>query len=346
MRSIRKKWNRGMVTVTVTALSGLLAAACASTDSQPSQAQSGAGAVTTVSIGITSATAPPTLLSEVASSLGIAGKNGLRFSFVTINPQAVAQALATGRIDILASPSIESAIVNGAPFQIIAGAAKPYFSLWGRKGVVGSWQSLAGKTVGIPAGQDSAAAVLFNVLLPEQHVSASSVTEEYGTADGNYQSMAAGAVAAGFTTPPYTYKLESSGKWAEIDPMTKEQAGYFSTQFTSSSSYISTHKAAINSFVETILQAQQLMQKQPGNNAVLAAIDKELSASSINPADFDIPGFLKFLATSHTWQIVPTRAIINNDISLLRKMPSARSAALHTSFKDLVYEVPALLGKY
>lgn len=309
-------------------------------------ASASTAALTTVRIGVTSQTAPPTMLSVVADSLGIAAAHHLKLDFVNISPDVAAQALATNRFDVLAAPAIEQAILQGGKFHVIAGAAAPYFSLWGQNGTVTDWASLKGKQVGIPAGQDSAATVLFEALLQKHGVKPSSVTLKFNSAVSNYQAMAAGAVQAGLSTPPYTYQLATGGKFTEIDPLSTDEKGYLSTEFTASDDFIDGNKAAVANFVQMLVDTEKVMTQSPIPQNVVDAVNANLQKNGTDPSKFDVAKFLAEMAKNGTWQIIPTKTLIEGDLSLLAQISSLANVAKGANFDTLVYTVPEMKSQY
>jgi ABC-type nitrate/sulfonate/bicarbonate transport system substrate-binding protein len=327
------------------------AAALTGCSSAPSNVHTATGTsapkqISDVRIGVVSATAPPAMLAVIAQSLGIAKTHGLNLTFVNIAPAASAQALASNQFDVLAAPSIEQSIIQGAKFKVIAGAAAPYFSLWGKKGDVSSWSQLKGKTVGIPAGQDSTAAVLFNALLLAHKVSPTSVTLKYNSAVTNYQAMSAGAVDAGLTTPPYTYELSQAGTWGQIDSLSKDQKGYLSTEFTASQTFVNGNKPQVAEFVAMLQDVEKQVAATPISTKVTDALASSLQSSGIDPKQFNVKRFLTDMSTNGTWQIIPTKKLIAGDLHLLSQIPSLTTAAQKSSFSTIVYTVPKLAKLY
>lgn len=320
-------------------LAGALAAGCSS-----SKGSSGSsGGLTTVQVGVTSATAPPTFLVLVADKLGYFAQHHIQVKYVTVSPNVTAQTLAKGSIDVLAAPSVETAILNGSPFQIFAGAAKSYWVFEARPGIT-SWSDLKGKKVGLPCGQAATCHSFIQDVLASHGVDASSVTFIYGTAQGTYEAVAAGSTDAALTTAPYTYALEEKKTTTPLD--LSDTSPYLSTQMTATTKYINSHKAVIEGFAAAIDQAEQALTKLPISTTILDDINAYEKANGIDPATLDQNRFLTDFANQHSWQIVPTKAIINQDLKLLQAIPDLKQAASNSSFDKLVYQLPQFKAQY
>jgi ABC-type nitrate/sulfonate/bicarbonate transport system substrate-binding protein len=327
------------------AAAALALAGCASHSSSAttSSAVSGSG-VTTVTVGITGATAPPTFLPLIAQKFGLDTKNHIAIKFVTLTPDVTAQALSKGSADILAAPSVEEATLQGASFKIIAGAALSYWHFVAKNGVA-SWSDLAGKKVGLPCGVGATCVAFADDVLKAHNVNPTSVTFINGTAQGTYEALAAGSVDAALTTAPYTYALASSGKTHEFD--ITDQAPYLSTQFTATSSYVSGNATVVNEFVTAMQEAATELQTLPVSSKVLSVIDAFEQANGINPATLDQKEFLTQFAQDKSWQLVPTKALITRDLQLIGQAdPTVSAAAKSATFSQLVYQVPEFAGRY
>jgi ABC-type nitrate/sulfonate/bicarbonate transport system substrate-binding protein len=336
-----------------------VAAGCssASSSSPSSAAAAGAGptsaaaassaapaGVTTVKVGITGATAPPTFLPLIAQKFGLDTQNHFKIDFVTLTPNVTAQALSQGSADILAAPSVEAATVKGADFKIIAGAALSYWHFVASKGVA-SWSGLSGKKIGLPCGVGATCVAYADQVLKANGVDPTSVTFINGTAQGTYEAMAAGSVDAALTTAPYTYALSSAGKTHEFD--VTGQAPYLSTQFTATSSYVSGNAAVVDDFVKAMTEAEAKIQATPISATVLSAIDAFEKTSGINPATLDQQRFLTEFAKDKSWQLVPTKALIERDLTLIGQAdPTVTAAAKKESFDQMVYQVPEFANQY
>jgi ABC-type nitrate/sulfonate/bicarbonate transport system substrate-binding protein len=336
------------------AVSGLAAAAvalagCSSSGSSSASTLAAGGSsttagVTTVTVGITGATAPPTFLPLIAQQFGLDTQNHIKIKFVTLTPNVTAQALSKGSVDILAAPSVEEATLQGANFKIIAGAALSYWHVVAKNSIT-SWASLAGKKVGLPCGVGATCVAFMDDVLQSHNVSPTSVTFINGTAQGTYEALAAGSVDVALTTAPYTYALSSSGKTHELD--ISDQAPYLSTQFTATSSYTSSNATVVDEFVKAMTEAEADIQKLPIDAKVLSVIDAYEKASGINPATLDQQEFLTQFAQDKSWQLVPTQALITRDLQLIAKAdPAVSSVAKSATFSQLVYQVPEFAGRY
>jgi ABC-type nitrate/sulfonate/bicarbonate transport system substrate-binding protein len=327
----------------------LFASACAkSGDSSttPAAAPSATGnpaSMTTVTVGITGATAPPTFLPLIADKLGLDTADNVHIKFVTLAPNVTAQALTKGSVDVLAAPSVETATLQGAKFRIFAGAAQSYWHFVADKGVT-DWSGLKGKKVALPCAQ-AATCHSFMVDLLQQHgVDPGSVTFIYGTAQATYESLAAGSVDAALTTAPYTYNLQTSGKTAEFDITAAKK--YLSTQFTSTVKYINAHPDVISAFVKSMTAAETKLTTLPIDPKVLSTINDYEKANGIDPATLDQNRFLTDFANDKSWQLVPTKALITQDLNLLKEIPEFKASAGKAAFNDLVYMMPAFAGQY
>jgi ABC-type nitrate/sulfonate/bicarbonate transport system substrate-binding protein len=330
-------------------LVALFAGACAhsgTSSTQPAAAPSSISnpaSMTTVTVGITGATAPPTFLPLIADKLGLDTANNLHITFVTLAPNVTAQALTKGSVDVLAAPSVETAILQGAPFRIFAGAAQSYWHFVADKGIT-DWSGLAGKKVALPCGQ-AATCHSFMVDLLQQHgVDPTSVTFIYSTAQATYESLAAGSVQAALTTAPYTYNLQASGKTAELD--ISDAKKYLSTQFTSSVKFINSHPDVISAFVKSMTAAEAKLTTLPIDPKVLSTIGDYEKANGIDPATLDQQRFLTDFANDKSWQLVPTKALVTQDLDLLKEIPDFRTSAAKAGFDDLVYMMPEFAGQY
>jgi ABC-type nitrate/sulfonate/bicarbonate transport system substrate-binding protein len=347
------------------AMAGALAAVVATvggcssaSSSSPSSAAAGGGSsaagassggsapagVTTVKVGITGATAPPTFLPLIAQKFGLDTQNHIKIDFVTLTPNVTAQALSQGSADILAAPSVEAATVKGADFKIIAGAALSYWHFVAAKNV-SSWPALSGKKIGLPCGVGATCVAYADQVLKAHGIDPTSVTFINGTAQGTYEAMAAGSVDAALTTAPYTYALSSAGKTHEFD--VTGQAPYLSTQFTATSSYVSGNGAVVDDFVKAMTEAEAKLQATPISSTVLSAIDAFEKAAGINPATLDQQRFLTEFAKDKSWQLVPTKSLIERDLTLIGQAdPTVTAAAKKESFDQMVYQVPEFAGQY
>ena len=338
------------IAVSALAAGALALAGCASHASSSASTSSAAGGsgssggVTTVNVGITGATAPPTFLPLVAQKFGLDTKNHIAIKFVTLTPNVTAQTLSKGSVDILAAPSVEEATLQGASFKIIAGAALSYWHFVAKKDV-GSWSDLAGKKVGLPCGVGATCVAFADEVLRAHNVNPTSVTFINGTAQGTYEALAAGSVDAALTTAPYTYALSSSGKTHEFD--ITDQAPYLSTQFTATSSYVSANGTVVNEFVTAMNEAASDLTTLPVSAKVLSVIDTFEQANGINPATLDQKQFLTEFAQDKSWQLVPTKALITRDLTLIGEAdPTVSAAAKSATFDQMVYQVPEFAGRY
>jgi ABC-type nitrate/sulfonate/bicarbonate transport system substrate-binding protein len=297
-------------------------------------------------VGITSFTAPPTILPLLAQNRSIARAHGLELQFVSLSPDVAAQALATGSIDILAAPSIETAILQGLEARVIAGAAKPYFSLWGRNGAVTTWTDLKGKRLGVPAGKGSAADVLFQNLLQAQGLSLTDVTFSYNSAATNYQALTAGSVDAALTTPPYAFQLQTAGGFTLVDDLASKQGESLSTQYTMSMAQIKADPSSVQRFVEMLLEVQQHLYQSPIDPQVVSTYETYLSQNGTNSQDVQASKFFAELARRKAWQVIPTRALIAGDLKLLGQLAQFQAAATKAQFEDIVYIIPSLANLY
>jgi ABC-type nitrate/sulfonate/bicarbonate transport system substrate-binding protein len=340
--------KRRGIAVSALACAALALAGCASHSSgsaSTSAAEGGtSGGVTTVTVGITGATAPPTFLPLIAQKFGLDTKNHIAIKFETLTPDVTAQSLSKGSVDILAAPSVEEATLQGASFKIIAGAALSYWHFVAKKDVA-SWSDLAGKKVGLPCGVGATCVAFADDVLKAHNVDPTSVTFINGTAQGTYEALAAGSVDAALTTAPYTYALSGSGKTREFD--ITDQAPYLSTQFTASSSYVSGNGTVVNEFVTAMNEAATELTALPVSAKVLSVIDAYEQANGINPATLDQKEFLTQFAQDKSWQLVPTKALITRDLQLIGQAdPTVSAAAKSATFDQLVYQVPEFAGRY
>ncbi|MCU1414579.1 MAG: hypothetical protein JWN80_1919 [Microbacteriaceae bacterium] len=327
------------------ALTGCAAQATpASTPSAGAKAATKPAKLTTVNVGITGATAPPTFLPLIAQQTGIAAKNNIKINFVTIAPNVTAQTLSQGSIDILAAPSVETATLQGAPFQIVAGAALSYWHLVASKSIT-SWKDLAGKTVALPCGVGATCDAFIDELLTTHHVNPASVTFINGTAQGTYAAIAAGSVDAALTTAPYTYALTTAGKTKEFDVSSSKP--YLSTQFTAATSYITSNPAVIAGFVASMVEAEKQLSTQPVSSKTLNTIDAFEQTAGIDPTTLDQKQFLTEFAKDKSWQLVPTKALIDRDLKLIASAsPTLAFAVSQESFSKMVYQIPEFKGQY
>jgi ABC-type nitrate/sulfonate/bicarbonate transport system substrate-binding protein len=335
-----------LVVAAFTALTGCSAAAPAATPTATAKAASAIkpSTLTTVNVGITGATAPPTFLPLVAQKMGLDEKNNIMINFVTITPNVTAQTLSQGSIDILAAPSAEAATLQGAPFKIIAGAALSYWHLAAAKSIT-NWKDLAGKKIALPCGVGATCDAFIDAVLTAHKVNPASVTFINGTAQGTYDAMAAGSVDAALTTAPYTYALTTAGKTKEFDISSSKP--YLSTQFTATTSYISKNPAVIAAFVQTMIEAEKILGALPVSSKVLNIVDAFETANGIDPTTLDQKRFLTDFATDKSWQLVPTKALIQRDLSLLAaSSPTLAPLAKQQSFSTMVYQVPEFKGQY
>jgi ABC-type nitrate/sulfonate/bicarbonate transport system substrate-binding protein len=336
MKSITKLISSA---VAVTSLA-LVATGCGSPSSSASTDKDG---VTTLRVGITGATAPPTFLVLTADKLGFAAKHNLKIKYVTLSPNVTAQTLAKGSVDFVAAPSVETAMLTGAPFKIVAGAAKSYWDFYAEK-KIGDWKDLKGKRVGLPCGQAATCHSFMIDVLASHDVSADSVTFIYGTAQSNYSSLDAGSVDAALTTAPYTYALDKAGKTSRFE--LTGTSPYLSTQITATESFINKNKKVVSEFVSAIKEAQAKLSTSPDDPKVLTEIETFEKANGIDPATLDQERFLTDFAKNKTWQIVPTREMIEQDLKLLAAIPELKDSAEGKSFDDLVYQLPEFEGQY
>ena len=335
---------RGIAVGALAAAAVTLAGCASSSSGSATTASAAAGGVTTVNVGITGATAPPTFLPLIAQKFGLDTKNHIKINFVTLTPDVTAQSLSKGSVDILAAPSVEEATLQGASFKIIAGAALSYWHFVAKDGV-SSWADLSGKKVGLPCGVGATCVAFADDVLEAHNVKPTSVTFINGTAQGTYEALAAGSVDAALTTAPYTYALASTGKTHEFD--ISDQAPYLSTQFTATSSYVSGNATVVNEFVTAMSEAESQLQALPVSAKVLSAIDAYEQANGINPATLDQKEFLTQFAQDKSWQLVPTKALITRDLQLIGEAdPTVSAAAKQATFSQLVYQVPEFAGRY
>jgi ABC-type nitrate/sulfonate/bicarbonate transport system substrate-binding protein len=334
-----------LVVAAFTALTGCAQqAAPAATTTPAAAAATKPATMTTVNVGITGATAPPTFLPLIAQKMGIDKKHNLTINFVTIAPNVTAQTLSQGSIDILAAPSAETATLQGAPFKIIAGAALSYWHLAASKSI-SKWSDLAGKKIALPCGVGATCDAFIDELLTEHKVDPTSVTFINGTAQGTYDAMAAGSVDAALTTAPYTYALTAAGKTKEFDISASKP--YLSTQFTSTESYINANPAVISAFVDTMVQAEKVVSAVPISSKVLNIIDAFETSNGIDPTTLDQKQFLTEFAKDKSWQLIPTKALINRDLTLLAAAsPALAPLVKQQSFATMVYQVPQFKGQY
>jgi ABC-type nitrate/sulfonate/bicarbonate transport system substrate-binding protein len=326
----------------------LTATACSSSKSDGAAATAGSGsdssaAVTTVNVGITSVTGPPTFLPLIANKLGLDKQNGLSIKFTTIAPAVTAQALTKGSIDVLAAPAVETAILQGAQFQIFAGAAKSYWHFVTSSSIT-DWSGLKGKKIALPCGQAATCHSFMDDLLVSHGLKASDVTYIYGTAQATYESLAAGSVNAALTTAPYTYALTTAGKTKELDITAAPH--YLGTQYTATSAYIKKNPTVISAFAKMLIAAEAAITKLPIASNVLSIINDFEKANGIDPATLDQNRFLTEFANDKSWQLVPTKALIEEDLALLKAIPDLAAAASKGSFEQLVYMVPEFSGQY
>ncbi|HEX3515073.1 MAG TPA: ABC transporter substrate-binding protein [Trebonia sp.] len=335
--------------VSALAVTALALAGCASHSTNSATTSSAAGSgtpggVTTVTVGITGATAPPTFLPLIAQKFGLDTKNHVAIKFVTLSPSVTAQSLSKGSVNILAAPSVEEATLQGASFKIIAGAALSYWHFVAKEDVA-SWSDLAGKKVGLPCGVGATCVAFADDVLKAHDVNPTSVTFINGTAQGTYEALAAGSVDAALTTAPYTYALSGSGKTHEFD--ITDQAPYLSTQFTASSSYVNANGTVVNEFVTAMNEAATELTTLPVSAKVLSVIDAFEQANGIDPTTLNQKEFLTQFAQDKSWQLVPTKALITRDLQLIGQAdPTASAAAKSATFSQLVYQVPEFAGRY
>ena len=336
----------------IIAATALVATACASSSSSTkssatTSAAAGAASkpatMTTVQVGITSVTAPPTFLPLIASRSGLDAANNLRIKFVTLTPNVTAQALTKGSVDILAAPSVETATLQGAPFQVFAGAALSYWHFVASNSIT-AWTDLKGKKIALPCGQAATCHSFALELLAAHGVSADSLTFIYSTAQATFESLAAGSVDAALTTAPYTYSLKSAGKTKEFDITSSKP--YLSTQFTATSAYLKAHPDVISAFVTMLIAAKAKLTTLPIDSGVLQTINDYEQANGVDPTTLNQEQFLTEFANDKSWQLVPTRALISQDLDLLKAIPEFASTAGNAKFDDLVYMVPEFAGQY
>jgi ABC-type nitrate/sulfonate/bicarbonate transport system substrate-binding protein len=320
------------------AAAGSTPAAAAASSSLPVPAK-----LTTVKVGITGATAPPTFPPLIASKMGLDTKNNIKIELVSIAQNVTAQSLTKGAIDVLAAPSVETAILQGAPLKIFAGAALSYWHFVANNSI-SDWAALKGKKVALPCAQAATCHSFMIDLLKSKGVDANSITFIYGTGQGTYQALAAGSVDAALTTAPYTYQFASSGKTHELS--LDGTTPYLSTQFTASESYISKNADVISAFVKTMQEAVADLSKVPTDPGVLSIINDYGKANGIDPTSLDEGKFLTEFATDKSWQLVPTKALIQTDLSLLAAIPATKATASKATFEDLVAMVPEFAGQY
>jgi ABC-type nitrate/sulfonate/bicarbonate transport system substrate-binding protein len=299
--------------------------------------------MTTIKVGITGATAPPTFPPLIASKLGIDAKNNIKIQLVSIAQNVTAQSLIKGSIDVLAAPSVETAILQGSPLRIFAGAALSYWHFVANKNIT-DWADLKGKKVALPCAQAATCHSFMIDLLKSKGVDANSITFIYGTGQGTYSALAAGSVDAALTTAPYTYTFQSTGKTHEFD--ITDTKPYLSTQFTATESFLKSHADVISAFVASMQTAVADLETTPLPANVLGAINDYGKANGIDPASLDEARFLAEFATDKSWQLVPTKALIQSDLSLLAAIPATATSASKASFDDLVYMIPQFAGQY
>lgn len=342
MKTLDRSTPRAVAAGLLAALSLVTMTACAGSEANAGSA-AGADGITTIRVGITGATAPPTFLPLIANKFGLDTQNHLKIELVTLSPNVTAQTLTQGSVDVLAAPSVETAILQGAKFKIIAGAAQRYWRFIASNGISG-WSSLAGKKVALPCGQAATCHSFMVDLLNSQGVDANSVTFIYGSAQATYESLAAGSVDAALTTAPYTYALQSAGKTKSLDISKSEP--YLSTQFTTTSAYINDHPDIVSAFVKTMVDAEKKLSALPVDAKVLSAIGDFEKANGIDPATLDQERFLTEFANDKSWQLTPTKALIQQDLNLLKAIPEMQGPAGRATFDQLVYQLPEFAGKY
>ena len=302
--------------------------------------------VTKVKIGVVSVTGPTFILALEAQALGIAGKRGLEFEFVDVQATVQVQALASGQIDILGGTTIEGAILTGLDARMIAAASKPYWRLWGRKGVVESWGAIKGKNVGVSGSRGAAGDVLFNSLLTSHGIDPSQVTFFYNSAVANYQALAAGSVDVAFTAAPYTYALAEGGKHVQIDDLGPANAKSISAGYTMMRSKITADADFVERFVAAMLDAEKVVLADPLDPRVIPAYEKYLTDKGVDPKTLGLSAFLKELREGKTWQIIPTRDLVAEGLRVLGQVAEFKDLAPKATFEDLVYIVPSLRARY
>lgn len=300
----------------------------------------------TLKVGVVSVTAPTTAMPLIALSLGVAKKYGLDLQLTLLKPDVAAQALATGEVDVLGTPSIQSAILQGLDARVIAGSSKPYFSLWGRKGTVETWKDLRGRRLGVPAGKGSSGDVLFSSLLEAEGVPVSAVTFSYNSAPTNYQALAAGSVDAALTTPPFTYQLAADGRFVQIDDLAKKEGTSISTEYTMMRATIQRDPAVIERFMDMLLEVQKVLYAKPLDARIVPVIEKYLNENGTDPKSLELAKFYEELAQRNVWQVIPTRELIKGGLAILSQIPSSKDAALKAKFEDIVYVVPSHASEY
>jgi len=362
MSSARSRFRRGALFGAIAAVC-LVAAACSSSGSTAASKTSSSSAVssaassaaasssapakpatmTTVKVGITGATAPPTFPPLIAQKLGIGEKNNIQIQLVSIAQNVTAQSLVKGSIDILAAPSVETAILQGSPLKIFAGAALSYWHFVASNNIK-DWSDLKGKKVALPCAQAATCHSFIVDLLNSKGVDANSITFIYGTGQGTYAALAAGSVDAALTTAPYTYTFQAAGKTHEFDISSTKP--YLSTQFTATESYLKNNPDVISAFVTSMQQAITELETTPLPADVLKTINDYGQANGIDPASLDEAKFLAEFASTKSWALVPTKALIQSDLDLLKAIPATADSAGKASFDDLVYMIPQFAGQY
>jgi|GEM_PF-2879584 len=332
-----------LATLTALGLAGCAGGGAPGATSTAAAATATPKELTTVKVGITGATAPPTFLPLIAQSFGLDAAHNLKLELVTIAPNVTAQTLSQGAVDILASPSVETAILQGAKFKVIAGAAKDYWRFIASDSIP-NWGDLAGKKIALPCGQAATCNAFMVDVLNAHKVDPSTVTFIFGTAQATYEALAAGSVDAALTTAPYTYALETAGKTHAFD--ISKAPDYLSTMFTSTDNYVGAHPEVVSAFVDTMVQAEKKLSTLPIDPKVLTAINDFESANGIDPATLDQKRFLTEFADDSSWQLVPTKKLITQNLALLAANPATEAAAKAATFDQMVYRLPAFEGKY
>ena len=238
---------------------------------------------------------------------------------------------------------METAILQGAPFKIFAGAAASYWNFVANKSI-SDWSGLAGKKIALPCGQAAACNVFMTNLLTAHNVKADSVTFIFGTAQATYQALDAGSVDAALTTAPYTYALATAGKTKAFDISSAKR--YLSTQFTATTAWLEKNTSVANNFVKAMVAARDKLSALPIASDVIAAIEDFEKANGIDPSTLDQNKFLTEFATDKSWQLIPTKELINQDLGLLKGNPDLAKTAGAAKFEDLVFQLDTFKAQY
>lgn len=322
-----------------------LISACGS-DADKDDASGDSAGPQKVTLGAVSVTSPTLIIGLVAQELGIAAKHGIDIDFLKLTEPVMAQALASGKVDVLSAPAIETAILKGLDARMIAAANKPYWRLWGRDSVVDDWSDINGKRLGIPGSSGSSGDVLFRAALEQHGVDVKSVTFFYNSAAGNYGAFNAGSVDAAFTTAPYTYALEKADGVSEIDDMADTNGKSISTGYTMLNDRIDSDPDLAKNWVEMLLDTKDLLMTKPLDDRIVPAYSKYLTSAGVDPATLDLDRYLEQLATDGTWQVIPTHALVQQDLNYLTHVQDIADKAKSTDVDDIIYVVPGLESQY